>query len=157
MIIWDKKNGYTYEDETNGKRYSLFEAKCYQGEATSDVVVIWDEEKNRFANYVYGASNLFEHIEELDNTIKYYVGEYTKEIPQAEVSYRFTHAGIKAFLDEASTDFFAEMDKPYEDQHLENYDIVISCGKRKISIPLGAEPWNDLELFLFEALEYWEA
>lgn len=156
MIIWDKKNGYTYEDETNGKRYSLFEAKCYQGEATSDIVIIWDEDRNRFANYVYGADTLHEHIEELDNTIRYYVGEATKVTPKAEVSYRCTKAGVKAFLDEASTDFFAEMEKPWDDQHLENYDIVISCGKRKISIPLGAEEWNGIEVLLTDASENWE-
>ena len=154
MIIWDKKNGYTYEEETNGKRYSLFEAKCYQGEATSDIVIIWDEEKNQFANYVYGADSLFEHIEELDNTIKYYVGEATKKTPKAEVSYRFTKAGVKAFLADASAEFFEDMDNGGE--HLDQFDIVISCGKRKIAVPLGAEEWNSIEAFLSDAVEEWE-
>lgn len=156
MIIWDKKNGYTYEDETNGKRYNLFEAKCYQGEATSDIVIIWDEEKNQFDNYVYGADSLFEHIEELDNTVKYYVGEATKATPKTDVSYRFTKAGVKAFLNDASTEFFAEMEKPFDDQYLEQYDIVVSCGKRKISVPLGAEEWNALEDWLTECVEEYE-
>ena len=156
MIIWDKKNGYTYENETNGKRYTLFEAKCYEGEASSDIVIIWDEEKNQFTNYVYGANDLFKHIDELDNTIKYYVGEATKATPKTAVSYRFTKAGVKAFLDDASTEFFEEMEKPFEDQHLEQFDIVVSCGKRKISVPLGAEEWNALEDWLTECVEEYE-
>ena len=156
MIIWDKKNGYIYEDEANGKRYSLFEAKCYQGEASSDIVIIWDEEKNRFTNYVYGADSLFEHIEELDNTIRYYVGEATKETPKTEVTYRFTKAGVKAFLDDASTEFFAEMEKDYDDQNLEQYYINVSCGKRKITVPLGAEEWNALDSWLTECVEEYE-
>lgn len=154
MIIWDKKNGYTYEDETNRKRYELFEAKCYQGEATSDIVIIWDEKENCFTNYVYGANNLFEHIEELDNTIKYYVDESTKKTPKADVSYRFTKAGVKAFLADASAEFFEDMDNGGE--HLDQFDIVISCGKRKIAVPLGAEEWNSIEAFLADAVEEWE-
>lgn len=154
MIIWDKKNGYTYEDETNGKRYSLFEAKCYQGEATSDIVIIWDEEKNQFANYVYGADSLFDHIEELDNTIKYYVSESAKKAPKAKANYRFTKAGIEAFEDMASTDFFAEMEKPFDDQHLEKFDIIVSCGKHSIRIPLGAQEWDATVQMLNDC---WEA
>ena len=155
MIIWDKKNGYTYEDETNGKRYSLFEAKCYQGEATSDIVIIWDEEKNRFANYVYGANDLFKHIDELDNTIKYYVNECAKEATKAEVNYRFTKAGVKAFLADTSAEFFEDMDNGGE--HLDQFDIVVSCGKHKIHVPLGAEEWNGIESWLNDAIEEWEA
>lgn len=154
MIIWDKKNGYTYEDETNGKRYSLFEAKCYQGEASSDIVIIWDEEKNQFTNYVYGADSLFEHIEELDNTIKYYIGESTKATPKADVSYRFTKAGVKAFLADASSEFFEDMDNGGE--HLDQFDIVVSCGKRSVRVPLGAEEWNALEDWLTECVEEYE-
>ena len=162
MIIWDKKNGYVYEDETNGKRYSTYEAKCYEGECTSDILIIWDEENNCFANYVYGATLLHENIEELNNTIKFYVDDYEAKRnkpskARALIKYEATKAGVRAFLDEASTDFFAEMEKPWDDQHLENYDIVISCGKRKISIPLGAEEWNGIEALLTDAAETWEA
>lgn len=163
MIIWDKKNGYTYKDETTRKEYSLHEMKCYQGEASSDIVAIWDDASNCFANYVYGAEFLHESIEELNNTIKFYVDDYEakqkeKAKAKAEIvaKYKCTKAGVKAFLDEASTDFFAEMEKPWDDQHLENFDIVISCGKRKISIPLGAEEWNGIEVLLTDAAETWE-
>lgn len=154
MIIWDKRNGYAYEDETNGKRYNLFEAKCYEGEATSDIVIIWDEKKNQFVNYVYGANDLFRHIDELDNTIKYYVGEAIKETPKTDVYYKFTRAGVKAFLADASAEFFEDMDNGGE--HLDQFDIVISCGKRKISVPLGAEEWGALENLLSDAIEEWE-
>ncbi len=154
MIIWDKKNGYTYEDETNGKRYNLFEAKCYQGEASSDIVIIWDEEKNQFVDYVYGADRLSEDIEELDNTISYYVGEATKATPKAEVNYRFTKAGTRAFLADASAEFFEDMDNGGE--HLDQFDIIVSCGKRSIRVPLGAEEWNALEDWLTECAEEYE-
>ena len=153
MIIWDKRNGYTYESETSGKRYNLFEAKSYQGEATSDIVIMWDEEKNRFANYVYGATTLFEDIAELDSNISYYVDDYeAKQKKNAiAVNYRFTKAGVKAFVDNASADFFEDMDNGGE--HLDQFDIVVSCGKHQIKIPLGAEEWNSLDAMLRECLE----
>ena len=151
MIIWDKTNGYAYENETNGKRYSLFEAKSYQGEATSDIVIMWDEEKNCFANYVYGATNLFENIAEFDDTVRYYVEKYEATKKAVAVNYRFTKAGVKAFIDGASTEFFEDMDNGGE--HLDQFDIVVSCGKHSIRIPLGAEEWNSLEEMLNECLE----
>ena len=151
MIIWDKVNGFTYENEANGKRYSLFEAKCYQGEATSDILIMWDEERNRFANYVYGASNLFENIAELDDTVRYYVEKYEATKKKIAVNYSFTKAGVKAFIDGASTDFFEDMDNGGE--HLDQFDIVVSCGKHQIKIPLGAEEWNELEAMLNFCLE----
>lgn len=162
MIIWDKKNGYTYKDEATNKEYTLHELMCYKGTASSDIVGIWDEKNNCFANYVYGAEFLDESIEELNNTIKYYVDAYeakrnNQSKARAFIKYKSTKAGVKDFLADASTDFFAEMEKPWEDQQLEKYDIVISCGKRKISIPLGAEEWDGIEALLTNASETWEA
>jgi hypothetical protein len=157
MIIWDKRNGYSYKDEANGKHYSVYEAKCYEGECTSDIVIIWDDERNCVANHVYGATFLHENIEELNNTIKFYVDEYEtkKKANVAKVAHKhgFSSAGVKAFIDQASADFFAEMEKPYDEQHLENYDIVVSCGKHKIGVPLGAEEWNEIEAWLNYCLE----
>ena len=158
MIIWDKKNGYVYEDETNGKRYSLFEAKCYQGEGTSDIVIMWDEEKNCFANYVYGATTQFENIAELDENVRYYVDEYEAKQKRshkadASIVYNFTKAGLEAFEDRACADFFAEMEKEWEEQNLAQFDIVVSCGKHKIRIPLGAEEWNATVAMIKECLE----
>ena len=153
MIIWDKRNGYVYEDEQTNKRFGLYEAKCYQGEATSDIVIMWDEERNRFANYVYGATSLFENIAELDDNVRYYVDEYEAKQKQngIAVGYRFTKAGVKAFLDNASADFFADMDDGGE--HLDQFDIVVSCGKHSIRIPLGAEEWDSVDAMLRECLE----
>lgn len=144
MIIWDKKNGYTYEDETNEKRYSLFEAKCYQGEATSDIVIIWDEEKNQFVNYVYGASDLFKHIDELDNTIKYYVGEATKKAPKAEIIYPLNKAGVNAWCSDVIDDILER----------EIYcDYTLSHGNRIIKLPDLAEVHECIEVFLRDSEE----
>jgi hypothetical protein len=156
MIIWDKKNGYTYEDEQTHKRYSTYEAKCYQGEATSDIVIIWDDKNNCVANYVYGATFLHESIEELNNTIKFYVDDYEAKRSnpskaRAFIKYEFTKAGIEAFKDRASADFFAEMDNGGE--HIDKFDIVVSCGKHSIRIPLGAEEWSSVETMLGDCLE----
>lgn len=153
MIIWNKRNGYIYEDEKTNKQYSLYEAECYKGEATSDIVIMWDEEKNCFANYVYGATSLFENIAELDDTVRYYVDKYeaNQKKNTIAVKYGFSKAGVKAFLDNASAEFFEDMDNGGE--HLDQFDIVISCGKHRISIPLGAEEWNSLDTMLRECLE----
>jgi hypothetical protein len=158
MIYWSKRDGYTYKDEDTLKEYSLFEMMCYQGTATSDVIAIWDEKNNCFANHVYGATLLYEDIEELNNTIKYYVDAYeakqkTKAKAKAFTKYEFNKAGIKAFLSKASEDFFEEMDHELEDQDLSKFDIVVSCGKHQIRIPLGAEEWNSVEVMLADCLE----
>ena len=158
MIIWDKKNGYIYEDEQTHKRYSTYEAKCYQGECTSDIVIIWDDKNNCVANYVYGATFLHESIEELNNTIKFYVDDYEAKRSKpskarAFLKYEFTKAGIQAFEDRASADFFAEMEKPFDDQYLEKFDIMVSCGKHQIRIPFGAQEWDSLLEMLDECLE----
>lgn len=144
MIIWDKRNGYTYEDEQTHKRYSLFEAKCYEGEASSDIVIIWDEQKNNFANYVYGANDLFKHIEELDNTIKYYVGEYAKEAPKAEIVYPLNKAGVSAWSGDVVDDIL-------EKQIC--CDYTISHGNRVIKLPDLAEIHESIEYLLANALE----
>ena len=156
MIIWDKKNGYTYKDEDTSKEYSLGELSCYQGEASHDIVAIWDNKNNCFANYVYGAEFLHKNIEELNHTIKFYVDDYeTKRNKQSKarayIKYEFTKAGVEAFRDRASADFFAEMDNGGE--HIDKFDIFVSCGKHQIRIPLGAEEWNGVEELLEHCLE----
>ena len=156
MIIWDKKNGYTYKDEATNKEYTLHELMCYKGTASSDIVGIWDKENNCFANYVYGAEFLDESIEELNNTIKFYVDAYeanqkTKQKAKAFIKYEFTKAGVKAFLESASDEFFEDMDNGGE--HLDRFDIVVSCGKHLLRMPLGAEEWGNLEVMLEDCLE----
>lgn len=155
MIIWDKKNGYTYKDEATNKEYTLHELMCYKGTASSDIVGIWDEENNCFANYVYGAEFLDESIEELNNTIKFYVDDYEAKRnkpsnARAFVKYGFSKAGVHDFLEHASNDFFADMDNGGE--HIDQFDIVVSCGKHKIRVPLGAEEWDGLESWLIDTI-----
>lgn len=162
MIHYTKENGCYYEHETNGKHYELNELMTYKGNTTSDIVAIFDNDNLELVGWFPGA-NIF-GIDEIDEAVKEIVEEYeakqkAKQKAKAEVlaEYKFSNAGIKAFLDDASTDFFAEMEKDWDDQHLENYDIVISCGKRKISVPLGAEEWGGIENWLTDAVENWEA
>lgn len=158
MITYHKDFGCWFQMTEDSKHYALYEAKTYKHNSTSDRVIIWDVDNDEMVNFVYGATVL--GVDELDKAVSEYVAEYEakqKNKAKAFAKYNSTKAGVRAFLDEASTDFFAEMEKPWDDQHLENYDIVISCGKRKISIPLGAEEWNGIEALLTDAAETWEA
>ena len=145
MIIWDKRNGYIYEDEKTHKRFNLFEAKCYQGEATSDIVIMWDEERNRFANYVYGATNLFDNIAEFDETVRYYVDAYeTKqnEKPKTKLVYPLTQNGVSAWCNDVVDDIL---------EREICCDYIISHGNRTIKLPDLAEIHNMLENFLKDA------
>lgn len=154
MIYWSKRDGYTYKDEDTYKEYSLYEMMAYRGAASSDVVAIWDEERNCFANYVHGATFLHEDIEELNKTIKQYVDKYeAKAKATAITKHPFSEAGVKAFEDKASADFFEEMEKDFVEQDLTKYDIVLTCGKHRISIPLGAEEWDSVVEMLNNCLE----
>lgn len=162
MITYHKEYGCWFQMTEDAKHYALYEAKTYKHNSTSDRVIIWDEDNDEMVNFVYGATIL--GVDELDKAVSEYVAEYearqkaeARAKDEIVATYKITKAGVRAFLDEASTDFFAEMEKPWDDQHLENYDIVISCGKRKISIPLGAEEWNGIEVLLTDAAETWEA
>lgn len=162
MITYHKEYGCWFQMNENAKHYALYEATTYKHKTTSDRVLIWDEDADEMVNFVYGANIL--GVDELDKAITEYVAEYeakkkaeAKAKIKALAEYKFTKAGVRAFLDETSTDFFAEMEKDWDDQHLEHFDIVITCGTRKISIPLGAEQWDALERCLEDAVEEWEA
>lgn len=144
MIIWDKRNGYSYEDEQTHKRYSLYEAECYKGEATSDILIIWDEELNRFTNYVYGASTLFENLAELDDTIRQYVDDHKKLEPTTKIVYPLTKAGVSAWCSDVVDDIL---------EREICCDYIISHGNRFIKIPDLAEIHGMLENFLAEAEE----
>jgi hypothetical protein len=158
MITYHKEYGCWFQMTEDAKHYALYEAKTYKHNSTSDRVIIWDEDNDEMVNFVYGATIL--GIDELDKAVSEYVAEYEtrrKAEAKAEVSYRFTKAGVKAFEDSASRDFFAEMEKNWEDQHLEKFDINVTCGKHKIRVPLGADDWSGLILWLNESIEEWEA
>lgn len=160
MITYHKEYGCWFQMTEDAKHYALYEAKTYKHNTTSDRVIIWDEDNDEMVNFVYGATIL--GIDELDKAVSEYVAEYeTRRKAEAsaktEWAYRFTKAGVKAFLDNASEDFFAEMNKNLIEQDLGKFDIVVSCGKHKIRVPLGAEEWEGLESWLNDAIEEWEA
>lgn len=159
MITYNKKSGWGFIGEESGKQYSLYEMISYRGNTTSDIIIIWDHDSDCIVNHVYGANST--SIEELSDIITEYVKEYeTKEKAKAKAeiaaSYKFTKTGVKAFLEYASDDFFKEMDKDPDEQDLAQFDIVVSCGKHSISIPLGAEEWGNIEELLFDSLENYE-
>lgn len=156
MIIYEKKNGWSFLSEDTEKQYSLYEMVSYRGHSTSDIITIWDHANDCFVNHVYGANST--SIEELSDIIAEYVKEYeTKEKAKATAeiaaSYKFSKAGVKAFLEYASDDFFAEMEKEWDEQNLAQFDIVVSCGKHSITVPLGAEEWGCIEAMLEDSLE----
>lgn len=82
MLKFAKQDGLSYVDEKSGGEYSLFGTKCIGANAVPDIVVIFDNERQKVVNYFYGESVMFDGenaLQELDNTIAYYVGEYLKE------------------------------------------------------------------------------
>lgn len=156
MITYDKKNGWSFIGEESGKKYDLYEMTSYRGNATSDIIVIFDHDSDCIVNHVYGATSI--SIEELSEIVSEYVSEYeTKARAEAKTeiaaTYKFTRSGVKAFLGYASDDFFEEMEKDPEEQNLAQFDIIISCGKHSITVPLGAEEWGSVEGMLEESLE----
>lgn len=160
MITYHKEYGCWFQMTEDSKHYALYEAKTYKHNSTSDRVIIWDEDNDEMVNFVYGANVL--SVDELDKAVSEYVTEYearqkteAKATQKAEVSYRFTRAGVKAFLADASAEFFEDMDNGGE--HLDQFDIGVSCGKRSIRVPLGAEEWNGIEVWLEDAINEWEA
>ena len=156
MITYHKEYGCWFQMDENAKHYALYEATAYKHNTTSDRVLIWDEDNDELVNFVYGANIL--GVDDLDKAVTEYVAEYEakKSKPSkasAFIKHEFTKAGVQSFENQASADFFEEFEKPYDDQHLENFDIMVSCGKHQIRIPLGAEEWNELINYLKECLE----
>ena len=151
MIIWSKKNGYSYEDEFTGKRYSIFEANTYKGEASTDAVAIWDDTEEQFVNFLYGADFLYKDLVYFDEAVAHHVKEYEADKLDCEkVRYRFSKAGVRLFTEKASDDFFKAMDE-FDD--LGPYNINITVGGHKIVVPLGAMEWDGLETWLTECAE----
>lgn len=156
MITYHKEYGCWFQMTEDSKHYSLFEMTTYKHKSTSDIIAIWDYDNHEFVNYLYGANTI--SVDELDKAVSEYVAEYeakkkAEEKAKAEVlaKYKFTKAGVSAFLADASAEFFEDMDNGGE--HLDQFDIVVSCGKRSIRIPLGAEEWGSVETMLADCLE----
>lgn len=144
MIIWDQRNGYRYEDETDGKRYAIYEMMCYRGKATSDCLAIWDEEGDRFVNHVYGATYLDGDIAELNKTIKQYVDEYKNETPKTMLTYPLTKHGIEAWSSDVIGDIL--------DRELTG-DYILSHRNRQIKLPDLAYIHECIEVMLRDAEE----
>lgn len=146
MIIYDKKDGWEFLSEETGKRYTLYEMVCYRGNATSDIIAIWDHDNDCIVNHVYGANSV--RIEELSETISDYVMEYEtrvrgKAMEETEVYYRLSKAGVKAWSSDVVDDIL-ERDILC--------DYVISHGSRSVKLPDLAEIHNMLECFLEDAV-----
>lgn len=157
MITYHKEYGCWFQMTENSKHYELYEAITYKHKSTSDRVLIWDVDNDELVNFVYGANSL--GVDELDKIVTEYVAEYEAKRnkpskARAFIKHDFTKAGVKAFTENASKDFFAEMDIGGE--NLDQFDIVVSCGKHKIRVPLGAEEWDGIESWLNDAIEEWE-
>lgn len=158
MITYHKEYGCWFQTTEDAKHYALYEAKTYKHNTTSDRVIIWDEDNDEMVNFVYGATIL--SVDELDKAVSEYVAEYEakqkaeeKTKVKAFVKHNFTRAGVNEFISDASEAFFEEMEKDFENQHLENFDIVVSCGKHSVRIPLGAEEWDFVNEMLNNCLE----
>lgn len=152
MITYHKEYGCWFQMNECAKHYALYEATTYKHKSTSDRVIIWDEDNDKMVNFVYGANIL--SIDDLDKAVTEYVAEYEANQKAKVVhTYAFSNAGIKAFEDRASADFFEEFEKDWDDQNLQQFDIVVACGKHQVRIPLGAEEWNELVYYLKNCLE----
>lgn len=152
MIIWNKRNGYSYEDEHSGKRYSIFEVNSYKGETSMDAVAIWDDTEEHFVNYVFGADFLYKDLYYFDEAVAYQINEYeANKLDSEKVRYRFSKPGVRMFLEKASDDFFEAMEDDNGD--LVNYDIQITVGGHKIIVPLMAETWDCLSEWMTECVE----
>lgn len=156
MITYHNEYGCWFQMTEDSKHYSLFEAMTYKHKSTSDRVIIWDEDNDEMVNFVYGATIL--SIDELDKAVSEYVAEYeakqkASKKANAKIKHPFTSAGVNEFEAQASSEFFEEMEKDWEDQRLDKFDIVVSCGKHQVRIPLGAEEWNEIIVCLRDCLE----
>lgn len=159
MITYDKNYGCWFQMNGDARHYPLYEMETYKGNTTSDIIVIWDHDNDCIVNHVYGANTIA--VDELDKVVTEYVEEYeakqkAKAKTEIVANYKFSKAGVKAFLESASDDFFEEMDKDWDLQNLAQFDIVVSCGKHSINIPLGAEEWGCIEVMLEDAVKEYE-
>lgn len=151
MIIYDKKNGWAFLSEETGKHYALYEMISYRGHTTSDIIAIWDHDNDFIVNHVYGATIL--KIEELSETISYYVAEYEtrargKAKEETEIYYKLSKSGVRAWGNDVVEDI-CEKDLCG--------DYIISHGNRSVRLPDLAEIHNMLECFLEDVVEEMEA
>lgn len=147
MIIYSKRNGYYYEDETTGERFALVELKSLGGNTTTDIVGIWDEKNNEFRGYFMGATLYENDPKQLDELVQQYIEKPKQKATQTAVSYEFTHAGVKAFEQDVLDDIL--------DHNICEW-FTLSHAGRTIRVPDTAMAFEGLEMFLKEAIEDWE-
>jgi hypothetical protein len=145
MITYTKENGCHYAHEATGKQYFLYEAMTYKGRTTSDRIVIWDEDEDKFVNFVYGANSI--GMAELDSMVSAYVEEYEAKRSKSEavrphITYKLTRMGVKLWAEDVVDDIL--------DRDITG-DYIITHAHRSIRIPDLAEIHEQLSLFLEEA------
>lgn len=102
MLIWTKGDGYAYEDERTGRRYSLLEMKALGTDRTSDIIMIWDDETDTPVNWVYGAT-LYTKPAELDEVIRECF-EANGAPKWRGLRYRFSPRGVERWKEEVVDD-----------------------------------------------------
>ena len=73
MLKHDDQNGYTFIDEQTGKAFPLMAMHCLGGYATSDIIVIWDDEHGNMFNWFYGETCLLDDPQELETFVAAYI------------------------------------------------------------------------------------
>lgn len=144
MIIYSKRDGYYYKDETTGERFALVELKTLGADLTTDIVGIWDEENNELRGYFSGATLYENDPKQLDELVQEYIEKPHQKPAKPAVSYAFTRAGCKAFCEDVVSEFFEAMDV---DKDLRDYNIHVTVGKRTVELPMFAD--------IYEGLCYW--
>lgn len=146
MIIYSKRNGYYYEDETTGERFALVELKTLGADLTTDIVGIWDEENEEFRGYFKGATLYENDPKQLDELVRQYLEKPQQKATAPAVSYEFTRAGISAFEQDVLDDIL--------DRNICEW-FTLSHAGRMIRIPDTAMAYEGLEIFLKEAIDDW--
>lgn len=147
MIIYSKRNGYYYEDETTGERFALVELKALGADLTTDIVGIWDEENNRFRGYFMGATLYDNDPKQLDELVQQYIEKPQQKATEPVVSYAFNRNGVNAFKQDVLDDIL--------DRNICEWFTLTHAG-RTIRIPDTAMAFEGLEVFLDEAIDDWD-
>lgn len=154
MLTYDKNNGFYYHNDE--RHYHLYEMKTYLGDKTSDILVIFDHDRDTIVNHVYGATTI--RPDELDRIVTEYVQQYERELrtpkapePEKINEYTFDKLGVNGFLGDSLEDIFEALDNGQTEP-----DLVLTLGEQKIRVPILAQTWELFERFMRDALEEWE-
>jgi hypothetical protein len=155
MLTYDKNNGFYYHNDD--RHYHLYEMKAYLSDKTSDILVIFDHDRDTVVNHVYGATTI--RPDELDRIVTEYVQQYERELrtpkapePDEVNEYKFNKLGVKGFMSDA----FECIYEALEDDSIKFPEIEIKVRDRKITIPILRQTWEHFERFMPDALEEWE-